>query len=117
LILLSVVEPPTLALTNQAPPEMALFQKAMQSLYTEAEQYLKGKCGEFKVRNINSRMLVKQGPVVETIINTVEETAADLVLIASHGRTGFQKVFFGSVASGVLNRLEKPLMIIRTGEA
>jgi nucleotide-binding universal stress UspA family protein len=38
----------------------------------------------------------------------------DLVIIASHGRTGLGRVFFGSVASGVLNRIERPLMVIRS---
>ena len=61
--------------------------------------------------------LAGEGPVVADIINTAEKHAVDLVIIASHGRSGLGRVFFGSVAAGVLNRIEKPLMVIRSTEA
>lgn len=117
LILLSVVEPPTFSLTNPSPSELQLFQDTVQSLYSEAEQYLKGKSGEFTAINIDSRAIVKQGPVVETIVSTAGEKAVDLMVLASHGRSGLEKVFFGSTASGVLNRWEGPLMLIRHSDA
>jgi nucleotide-binding universal stress UspA family protein len=34
-------------------------------------------------------------------------------MITSHGRTGLKRVFFGSTAAGVLNRIDQPLMVIR----
>jgi nucleotide-binding universal stress UspA family protein len=39
---------------------------------------------------------------------------ADLIAMASHGRTGLARVFYGSVASGVLNQADRPLLLIRT---
>jgi nucleotide-binding universal stress UspA family protein len=42
-----------------------------------------------------------------------EDEKADLIAMASHGRTGFSRVFYGSVAAAILNQTEKPLLLIR----
>ena len=36
------------------------------------------------------------------------------IAMASHGRTGAARVFYGSVASGVLHRVDRPVLIIRS---
>jgi nucleotide-binding universal stress UspA family protein len=51
---------------------------------------------------------------VEAIIDTAEREDADLIAIASHGRSGLSQVFYGSVAAGVLHRVERPLLVIRS---
>ncbi|MDP2480082.1 MAG: universal stress protein, partial [Candidatus Palauibacterales bacterium] len=42
-----------------------------------------------------------------------EERGADLVVMASHGRTGLQRALVGSVASGVIRRSSPPVMIVK----
>lgn len=54
------------------------------------------------------------GPVVEEIAQSAEREEADLIAMASHGRTGLARVFYGSVAAGVLHRLDRPLFLIRS---
>jgi nucleotide-binding universal stress UspA family protein len=110
LVLLTVIEPP--AMTGREPEAMNLFQERIETLMQDAELYLKGLKGSFTQRGLKSDMLVEYGPVVESIVNTADGRSVDLVLIASHGRTGLSRVFFGGVASGVLNRIERPLMVI-----
>jgi nucleotide-binding universal stress UspA family protein len=34
--------------------------------------------------------------------------------MASHGRSGLAQVFYGSVAAGVLHRIDRPLLLIRS---
>jgi nucleotide-binding universal stress UspA family protein len=51
---------------------------------------------------------------VEAIINAAEREDADLIAIASHGRSGLSGVFYGSVAAGVLHRVDRPLLLIRS---
>jgi len=79
----------------------------------QAEVYLAGLKGEFRKKGIEARTLVAHGPVVEGIINTAERANADLRAIASHGRGGISRVFYGSVAAGVLHRVDRPLLLIR----
>jgi nucleotide-binding universal stress UspA family protein len=33
--------------------------------------------------------------------------------MASHGRSGLSRVFYGSVANGVLHKVDRPLLLIR----
>ena len=42
---------------------------------------------------------------------------AELIAMASHGRTGLARVFYGSVAAGVLHGTDRPLLLVRSMEA
>ncbi len=44
------------------------------------------------------------------------ETEADLVVMGTHGRRGFDRLMVGSVAEGALRRATKPYLMIRSGE-
>lgn len=45
------------------------------------------------------------------------ETEHDLVIMGTHGRRGFNRWMFGSVAEGALRRAKRPFLLIRSGEA
>ncbi|HUV92071.1 MAG TPA: universal stress protein, partial [Anaerolineales bacterium] len=64
-------------------------------------------------KGIQAKSFVEQGPVVKTIINVAEREGVDLIAMASHGRSGLSRVFYGSVAAGVLNQVARPLLLIR----
>ena len=82
----------------------------------QVEVYLESLKGEFRKKGIEARILTAHGPVVEAIINTAERESADLIALASHGRGGLSRVFYGSVAAGILNRVDRPLLLIRARE-
>ena len=111
LVLLTVIDPPTMTGRNSA--AIDLFRQEMDTKMDDAETYLKALKGQFEKRKIKTKIVVTIGSVVRNIINTAHGESVDLVLIASHGRSGLQRVFFGSVAAGILNRIEQPLMVIR----
>jgi nucleotide-binding universal stress UspA family protein len=85
-----------------------------EKLRGEAESYLEGLQCEFYKKDIQARFLVSEGPVVRTILHIAKRESADLIAIASHGRTGLARVFYGSVAAGVLHHVDRPLLIIRS---
>lgn len=98
-------------------PEVAyaeLVEKNYKQQQDQAEGYLAGLTGEFREKNIEARSCVTHGPVVESIIKTAKNENADLIAIASHGRTGLSRVFYGSVASGLLQSIDRPLLLIRS---
>jgi len=80
----------------------------------QAETYIAGIQGEFREKNIESRAHVIYGPVVEGILNMAAQEGVDLIALASHGRGGLSRVFYGSVAAGLLHRVDRPLLIIRS---
>ena len=80
---------------------------------SEARAYLAGMEGSFRSKHIDVRSLVESGPVVMTINDVAAREACDLIAMASHGRTGLNRVFYGSVAAGVLHRADRPLLLVR----
>lgn len=48
------------------------------------------------------------------VVETVEDHDADLVVMGTHGRRGFRKLFLGSTASKVLRRMPCSVMTVRT---
>lgn len=47
------------------------------------------------------------------LIEAAQKLAVDLIIIGSHGRTGFKKLFLGSVAQNVLSEVHIPVLVIR----
>ncbi|HRE47488.1 MAG TPA: universal stress protein [Aggregatilineales bacterium] len=54
---------------------------------------------------------VRAGNPIDEIV-TVAEGGMEIVIMASHGRTGFSRLALGSVAEGVLRRAPCPVLII-----
>ena len=99
-------------------PEIAYgseYEEVFKEQTRQAEVYLAGLNGEFREKGIEALTLTAHGPVVDAIINTAESENADLIALASHGRSGLSRVFYGSVAAGVLHRVDRPLLLIRSG--
>ncbi|CAB1084668.1 hypothetical protein D1AOALGA4SA_12179 [Olavius algarvensis Delta 1 endosymbiont] len=83
----------------------------------QAEANLAGIRGEFRGKKIESQSRVIYGSAVEGIINIAALESVDLIALASHGRGGLARVFYGSVAAGLLHRVDRPLLIIRSRQS
>ena len=111
-IFMGVLEPE--AVVVMAEPYFASFDEGRYTrLVTEVSSYLDARCGEFREMGIKAKTEVSQGPIVDSIIRTAERENVDLIAMSSHGRTGLANVFYGSVAAGVLHKIDRPLLLIR----
>ena len=111
LVLLTVIDLPTM--TGRDGIAVDLFRQEMDTKIEEAETYLTALKNQLEKKKIKTKRIVTVGSVVRNIIDTANGESVDLVLIASHGHSGLKRVFFGSVAAGVLNRIDQALMVIR----
>lgn len=107
-ILLRVAQPPDVAVG------MNLYLKEGERRTKQAVSYLTALQGEFRETGIETPTRVAFGPVVEAILHAAEDEDADLICMASHGRSGLPRVFYGSVAAGVLHRVDRPLLLVRS---
>ena len=51
--------------------------------------------------------------VVEKIVTFAKTKKIDLIVMGSHGRTGFDKLILGSVANGVAQHARCPILIVK----
>lgn len=88
-----------------------------QTLAAEAEAYLLPFARELRANGVRVTTTVRHGEPVAEILAAVREVRADLVIMTTHGRTGFGRLLFGSVAEGVLRQAEVPVFLMRQTEA
>ena len=62
-------------------------------------------------------MIETRGDIAEEINNYTAQNYIDLVVMATHGRSGPRRWVLGSVANKVLHEGNTPIMLIRTPEA
>jgi nucleotide-binding universal stress UspA family protein len=59
-----------------------------------------------------TKTAVVAGDASEEIINYIQENKIDLVIMATHGRKGMDKIIFGSVAERVVKTSPVPVMVV-----
>ena len=65
---------------------------------------------------VDIRLLEAQGErVANVIINEAKNSLADLIIIGTHGRSGFSRMLMGSIAEGVVRMAHTPILLIRGG--
>lgn len=112
-VFMEVIEPLSRLLT--AEPVYASFDPTYyEERVKEARAYLEHWRENFQKKGIETHVRLSEGPVVEAIIKMAEDEGADLIAMSSHGRTGLASVFYGSVAAGVLHRIDRPLLLVRS---
>jgi nucleotide-binding universal stress UspA family protein len=88
------------------------INQIFQTAFTEAKKSfddIKEKLGvEFK-----TDVIIAEESIVKEIIGYAEREKMDLIIIGTHGKTGFKKLILGSVASGVLTLAHCPVLIVR----
>ncbi len=88
----------------------ALFEKQKEL----SLNYLRGLQNDFSEKDIRTEMLLLYGSVVKSILKTAAEKGADLIAMATHGWSGLARASYGSVAAGVLQAAEIPILLIRS---
>ena len=81
-----------------------------------SQAYLDGLKTRFHEQDIHAVTKLVFGSVVKAILNTAAETGIDLIAMATHGLSGLARVSYGSVAAGVLQAADIPILLIRSGD-
>lgn len=85
----------------------------LRELESSAKTALADLTRERVSEGVNSREIVVQGEPADEVVRIAEEEGADLIIIATHGRTGWRRAVFGSVAEKIVRHAEIPVLTIR----
>lgn len=88
------------------------FNQVLQLSYMEALKWFEDVKEKIDVE-FTTDVIIAEESIVKEIIEYSERENIDLIVIGTRGRTGFKKVFLGSVASGVLNFAHCPVLIVK----
>ncbi len=120
------------ALAHCTGAEIALVRVAVQPLYeyttdpilfetvredTEAEsmEYLERVVTDLRAEGFTATTETCTGPVAETILDYAQDIQADLIVMSTHGRSGFARWFIGSIADKIVRASTLPVLLVRPG--
>jgi nucleotide-binding universal stress UspA family protein len=110
LLLVQVIEPPTYAFAGDGFAYAALDLDEMKR---EGERYLEKVSAGLRAEGKVVREVVEVGFAPSVIAEVARDRKADLVAMATHGRGGLARVVLGSVTTGLLHKLNLPLLLVR----
>lgn len=78
------------------------------------KENLKNAQAQFLSEGIEVETKILEGESIHrTIIKAIEELNVDLVVMSSHGRSGFKKLLMGSVAQSLITEVNIPVLVIK----
>ncbi len=104
------VDPASLELYKQEPLKRS---KIMKATVEHSEVLLKQFCQD-SVRHLPKvRYLVSTGVPFEKILDAAEDHRIDLIVLATHGRTGVKRLIIGNVAERVVRHAPCPVLTVK----
>ena len=112
-ILLHVVVPPISSGKFHVPE--AYPKVGTDEELAEANEYLKTLAQSDKLNGITTEIQALVGAVAPTILSATQTLHADLIVLCSHGFTGFKRWMLGSIAHKLVPHSPVPILVLRDG--
>ncbi len=97
--------------------DVTLPDKEWKRLYAEeraeSENYLKQLVSRLKYDKVNVKWQVLEGQVADNLVDYAVKNNVDLIIIATHGRSGISRWVWGSVADRILRSACVPVLMVR----
>jgi nucleotide-binding universal stress UspA family protein len=90
------------------------INKGREKLMATSRKYLAKVASQLRSKGIKvtTKALEANRPAY-TIMDYAQKNGMDLIVMSTHGHTGFKKLLMGSVAFGVLHESHVPVLLIR----
>ena len=105
-------DPVLLELYKNEPHKRA---QVLDATKTHSEVLLKQFCQDVVSRVYRVRHQVETGDPFEVIIDFAESNGGDLIVLATHGRTGIRRLLIGNVAEKVVRHAPCPVLTVKPG--
>jgi nucleotide-binding universal stress UspA family protein len=114
IVLLQVVEQATEYDMYPAQLTIAASQE-VETAVTKATDYLTSVMQKDELEGVGIQIEVLTGAVAPMIATFAQSTSADMIVMCSHGYTGFKRWFLGSVTDVVTRSATVPVLVLREG--
>ena len=111
LLVVHVLAPLVLPTDGYVSPKV--YDEMNAAAQAEGRKHLDALVRRAKQAGVRARGLLLEGVPHERIAQAARSRKADMVVVGTHGRTGFSRFFLGSVASRVLAVSPCPVLTVR----
>ena len=113
IVIACVMEPTLPSFHGEFPISMEDLEERDAARRSSAEEYLNQVVGRLQSEGAELRAEVIVGKVADSLVDYAENNDIDLILIATHGRSGVTRWVRGSVADRILRSANVPVMMVR----
>ncbi len=112
-VLVQVVEPLLTVVHGEFPPPAQELEKRDADMKFSAQKYLDQMINRLKHEGTTLDSEILYGRVAEEIVDYAENNNIDLILVATHGRSGISRWVRGSVTDKILRAANVPVLMVR----
>ena len=112
-VFVRVVEPLTLSFRDHSVLMARELEETESARKSSAEDYLEDVVARLKHEGAELHSEVIVGKIEDSLADYAEEKGVDLILIATHGRSGVTRWVMGSVADKILRSSNVPVFMVR----
>lgn len=109
-VLVHVVPPLAIPIEGYFPPHM--YQELVDGASREAMAGLEAWLGGMAEPRPKARLRVEEGSAAQRIVEAARDESADLLVVGTHGRTGFGRILLGSVADRIVRVAPCPVLTV-----
>ena len=111
--LISVVEPIEIPTRGRIALSEDDLKQITLELKSETHKYLDQVAKRLTRAGIKVHPIILTGKPAESLINYIDSNDIDLVIMATHGRSGITRLFWGSIAEKVLRSVNVPVLLVK----
>ena len=80
---------------------------------TQDQAALNAALAELTAQGVSATGVLLEGTIVEALVEHAQSAGVDLTVMTTHGRSGFERLRLGSVATAYLTRATAPVYLVR----
>jgi nucleotide-binding universal stress UspA family protein len=99
--------------TESNMPRVVSIEELEREMTEEARKRLKTLVPAEEAEGLDWETVIRQGEPFIEIIRFAKDQDVDLIVIGTHGRSGFEHIIFGSTAEKVVRKAPCPVLSVR----
>ncbi len=94
-------------------PETAVLQERRETIEDKLQRYKK----QLTLEGVSTSFSIEEGnDIVGALMRVIERERADLLVISTHGMSGWHPLIFGSIAQEMVKQVSCTLLLLKSGQ-